>query len=814
MATSSTVTFYTGYYAGGKPTVLSANPFDVAQDLSTGNLWQYTGAAWVAPSWQTSITIWLGAAESVCQRLHSEDTRIPDTVHVYSGTEGAVPPELALTADDLAIKHDVGNYNLNVNVLRKDVTTDTFVDVPFPEGYVVTTEDGNWTVLKNFNKCVGYDYATVSLAWTTTADGQGPQSVNYVTSSGAQTIASSVVSGALVDYPTSSEVEQMVSGATISGALISGNPFATTVAAGTLTLSGAADDEGGLFSYAGDFQGVRAGVEIKVGEWDADPHGTATLYADDDIILSAGSSLTLSGGTLTLRNTYFASDEETVVSNTFSMTDGSIDMGCNDPDLGSWGVYFNTQNITLSVNNTVIYLDFEYVSINKPLYVSSSLVLLSDPSNATIEVDSSGDVTLNSENIATQPWVNSQLSSAVTSAQAAAIVSSAIAQIPPTTPTEILDWESTSATIPMLSGGVVYNFLRPVSALSITNIEQGTAEGAVLCRFSGGANFSYPTYAATAGATTALVDGAAYRFVGNMAQLIGAEMNYQFTSTAGGAWLIEPGGGSSGWWLSAPIVSSGCSMFVRNGGAVVEPIVVGASKAGTTALQVYPGAKVRNLTVSGSPAAPGVRVYGDVYGYYQNVGFNKTYCGGTIRSAAIASGEIHLNSAQDLSASASLLNCTMVKGTVYNYNGGYLSGLNMYGGRLILSSGCTALGVMSAGGSVSSAAGAYVEYVDPPTPEYGVRGVFVTPEDPGATIYSAMYLSGVSYFPGEVTQIDVFSGGVILSAYIDVDTTVHSGGLIWHISGGDYGTIVVESGGTALAVSRTILADTGGLILD
>ena len=239
MSTSSTVAFYKGYYAGGTPTVLSANPFDVAQDLSTGNLWQYTGGAWVAPSWQTSITFWLGAADTVCARLNSPDTKIPSTIQVYYGTADQVPPELNLSADDVAIHHGIGNYNLVVNVLRRDVTTDTVVDVPFPEGYIISTDDGNWTIIKNFTKCVGYDYATVSLAWTTTADGTGPQSVDYVTSGAVTSMIESAIG----------------SGGTVSGALISGAEINTTVGSTNLqvTSSGFAlrHDDSGLVGNVG-----------------------------------------------------------------------------------------------------------------------------------------------------------------------------------------------------------------------------------------------------------------------------------------------------------------------------------------------------------------------------------------------------------------------------------------------------------------------------------------------------------------------------------------------------------------------------------
>lgn len=245
--TSRNIVCYTGYYMGGTPVILDPKPFDLARDLSTGNLWQYTGSAWVAPSWQTSITIWLGGATTVCERLKAPDTKIPDTVTVYYGTDDAVPPELALSADDLVIKHDVGNYNLEANVMRRDVTTNTMVDVPFPEGYIATTDDGDWTVLKNFTQCVGYDYAMVSLAWTTTADGVGPQSVDYVTSNVAELIASDIVSGALVDYPTSGAVVDMIDSAIGSGGDLSNyvtssgvSAIASNIAVTTLLSGGQA----------------------------------------------------------------------------------------------------------------------------------------------------------------------------------------------------------------------------------------------------------------------------------------------------------------------------------------------------------------------------------------------------------------------------------------------------------------------------------------------------------------------------------------------------------------------------------------------
>lgn len=406
---STPVILYSGFYAGGTPTVLSANPFDVAQDLSTGNLWQYTGGAWVAPSWQTSITFWLGAGETVCERLNAADTRIPDTIHVYYGTDELVPADLALSADDIAVHHDIGNYNLKVNVLRRDVTTDTMVEVPFPEGYIISTDDGDWTILKNFTRCVGFDYAMVSLAWTTTADGQGPQSVDYVTSGGVEEMISAAIG----------------SGGGVSGALISGAEFITSIDDYQLSYT-----SGGGFSFVQlpEQEGPDPKIAVSFRS------GIVSIATDaQDEVSPTSVNISMSGGQLTeytrdgsitLQNTYpvfnYETGERRVVSNTFRLSDNSIIMGCNDPDLGEWYASFDTQNITLSVNGTVLLVDFDSVRINTSLYLSSSLVLQDDFSNATLEA-SGGAVTLNSEAIATQPWVSNYVSSHGGSASGAII---------------------------------------------------------------------------------------------------------------------------------------------------------------------------------------------------------------------------------------------------------------------------------------------------------------------------------------------------------------------------------------------------------
>jgi hypothetical protein len=234
--TSSTLTLYTGYFSGDTPVVANPQPFDVAKDLSTGNLWQYTGAAWVAPAWQTAITFYLGAAATVCERLQSADTKIPEIIHVYYGTDDQVPPELGLSAEDLAIKHDIGSYTLFVNVLRTDVVTDTVVDVPFPEGYVVTTEDGNWTILKNFTQCVGFDQATVSISWCANAEGLGTQDHgDFITSSAAQALVdNTLTSGGYVTSVGAREIaEEVVSSASAAIDIEGGNGINVVTSGGS-----------------------------------------------------------------------------------------------------------------------------------------------------------------------------------------------------------------------------------------------------------------------------------------------------------------------------------------------------------------------------------------------------------------------------------------------------------------------------------------------------------------------------------------------------------------------------------------------------
>ena len=188
--------FYQGYYAGGSPTVLSANPFDVAQDLSTGNLWQYNGAAWVAPSWNSAITFYLGGAQTVCERINSENTKYPDTIQLYPGDSELVPAEIRLSPNDLAVKHDLGNYSVQVGVFRRDVVSDTVVAVPFPAGEIISTEDGNWTLLKNLTQYVGFDYCTVALTWTSVGGEIGPQVLDFVTSAQVSSMISSAITAA------------------------------------------------------------------------------------------------------------------------------------------------------------------------------------------------------------------------------------------------------------------------------------------------------------------------------------------------------------------------------------------------------------------------------------------------------------------------------------------------------------------------------------------------------------------------------------------------------------------------------------------
>lgn len=205
---STPLQFYTGYYSGGIPVVDNPNPFDVAQDLSTGNLWQYTGNGWVAPGWSSTATIYLSAANTVCERISGSETIIPSYLSVYPGDSELVPAELALSAEDLVIKNSVGNYNIVVNIFRTDSISDTVVSVPYPKGDVISTEDGVWTVIKRFNTLAGFDSCSISMIFVAPGNGAVPQMLEYMTRSDAEAYIDTVVASA--GYITSSEAEEYI----------------------------------------------------------------------------------------------------------------------------------------------------------------------------------------------------------------------------------------------------------------------------------------------------------------------------------------------------------------------------------------------------------------------------------------------------------------------------------------------------------------------------------------------------------------------------------------------------------------------------
>lgn len=357
--TSHNVVCYTGYYTGGTPTVLDAQPFDVARDLSTGNLWQYTGSSWLPAMWNSAITFFLGGATTVCERLKADTTSIPERINVYVGTDDMVPAELSLSADDVAIQHNVGNYNVQVNVLRTDTVTDTIVDVPFPEGYVISTEDGNWTILKNFNQYAGFDYCTITLTWTAGGDGS-PQVLEYVTSetletalslyptsaevtdlvddvvasggyltsSGAAVLVPEIVSSSLVDYPTSAAVIDIASNVVTSIAICSNTEFQTAVASAQVTFgSSGFGFSGGNGESETTLTATNDGVTLRNYFPDGDYGAAVTVGVDEDpavsidaigpngrITLSAEEGATLNGVPLGLNQAILYTSDVTIES--------------------------------------------------------------------------------------------------------------------------------------------------------------------------------------------------------------------------------------------------------------------------------------------------------------------------------------------------------------------------------------------------------------------------------------------------------------------------------------------------------------------
>lgn len=310
MSTSSYLQFYTGYYAGGTPVVMSANPYDVAQDLSTGNLWQYTGTAWVAPSWNSTITFYLGAATTVCERLTAEDTQIPVTIQAYIGTAPQVPADLALSENDLAIKHDIDNYTITASIYRQDVTTNTVVVVPFPEGSIVTTANGDWTIFKDFNTYVGFDGCTVALTWLSA--GEGPQVVTYITSAEAQAIVDNTISSG--GFVTSDVVQGLVDDAVSSGGF------------------------------------VKSGAVVDIAEGIVDYTLAEGGYVDSAYVDSAIASIPAISGVLTS-----GSAIHTTVGNAMFVVDNDdITLSISDDGLGSSWITQSTQVLQLHADGTLL----------------------------------------------------------------------------------------------------------------------------------------------------------------------------------------------------------------------------------------------------------------------------------------------------------------------------------------------------------------------------------------------------------------------------------------------------------------------------
>lgn len=409
--------FYQGYYTGGTPTVLSANPFDVAQDLSTGNLWQYTGNAWVAPSWNSAITFYLGGATTVCERLNSEYTKYPDTISLYIGTDPLVPADLALSADDLAIKHDLANYSVQVSVFRRDTTTDTVVEVPFPEGNIISTEDGNWTILKNLNEYVGFDYCTVALTWTSVGGQIGPQ---------------------VLDFVTSAQVQDMIDSAmvSVSGVLSSGAEIDTQVGEAR-------------------FQLTSGGVTVQYGR-----------------ALPKTWSITASG--LSYTDTYDENNKSVIISVGGA---GNIDIVCNDDDLGSYAFSLNTQSLYLFGDAGYSILgEFTGLHIDNAVWLTSALVFSSTSGLETAVVVDLVNYTDLGITGGSHVWFNGE--PLLTSAD-----------LPPQM-VEVVDSTSTSAYIPVLSGGTCYKFTQPLLTLFVGRIDSSLREASIL--FSAGARQELP----------------------------------------------------------------------------------------------------------------------------------------------------------------------------------------------------------------------------------------------------------------------------------------------------------------------------------
>lgn len=144
------VMFYSGNYNGHEPPydIEGLKQGDIAQDNSTGVLWEYIGNQWFRKASTSGCKIFLGNGLNIAEAIANENTVIPSFIELYPGNSDNVPREFNLTQDDLVIKHSLGNPPLMyANYLGDDCL---WHNVQPSSGMIVTDNTCVWTIWLRF----------------------------------------------------------------------------------------------------------------------------------------------------------------------------------------------------------------------------------------------------------------------------------------------------------------------------------------------------------------------------------------------------------------------------------------------------------------------------------------------------------------------------------------------------------------------------------------------------------------------------------------------------------------------------------------
>ena len=146
------VMFYSGNYAGVEPPydIEGLKAGDLAQDTSTGVLWEYSGELWYRKATNSGAKILLsGPANSIREYLANPNTIVPSFMEVYAGDDDNVPDFMRLCANDLVIHHKLGNPPL-IQACRLSSDDCFWRSITPKDGSIVTDSYGEWSMWLNF----------------------------------------------------------------------------------------------------------------------------------------------------------------------------------------------------------------------------------------------------------------------------------------------------------------------------------------------------------------------------------------------------------------------------------------------------------------------------------------------------------------------------------------------------------------------------------------------------------------------------------------------------------------------------------------